>query len=67
MNLIKQVMTEKGIKQRWLCAKLGKSYSQVNSYIQNRQQPRLEILFRIAEILEVKTSSLVDDNYKNNK
>jgi putative transcriptional regulator len=40
-------LEEKGIKQRWLAEKLGKSYNMVNSYIQNRQQPRLEVLFEI--------------------
>ena len=54
MNRIKEVLEEKGIKQKWLAEKLGKSYNMVNGYVQNRQQPKLEILFEIAEILEVK-------------
>jgi len=33
----------------------------VNSYVQNRLQPRLEILFEIAEILEVKPQDLIKD------
>jgi len=45
MNRIKEVLEEKGIKQTWLADKLGKSYNIVNSYVQNRQQPRLEILY----------------------
>ena len=49
MNRIKEVLEIKGIKQKWLAEKLGKSYNMVNSYIQNRQQPRLEVLFEIAE------------------
>jgi transcriptional regulator with XRE-family HTH domain len=53
MNRIKEVLEEKGIKQTWLAEKLGKSYNMVNGYVQNRQQPRLEILFEIAKILEV--------------
>lgn len=28
---------------------LRKSYNMVNGYVQNRQQPKLEILFEIAE------------------
>tara|TARA_B110000967_G_scaffold156539_1_gene161562 strand:- start:61 stop:213 length:153 start_codon:yes stop_codon:yes gene_type:complete len=50
MNRIKEVLEEKGIKQIWLAEKLGKSYNMVNAYVQNRQQPRLEILMNIAEI-----------------
>ena len=53
MNRIKEVLKEKGIKQIWLADKLGKSYNMVNGYVQNRQQPRLEILMSIAEILDI--------------
>lgn len=61
MNRIKEVLEEKGIKQTWLAEKLGKSYNMVNSYVQNRQQPRLEVLFEIAEILEVNIKELISD------
>jgi len=53
MNRIKEVLEEKGIKQTWLAEQLGKSYNMVNGYVQNRQQPRLEVLFEIAQILQV--------------
>jgi transcriptional regulator with XRE-family HTH domain len=59
MNRIKEVLEEKGIKQKWLAEQLGKSYNMVNSYIQNRQQPRLEVLFEIAEILQVDPKELL--------
>jgi transcriptional regulator with XRE-family HTH domain len=59
MNRIKEVLHEKGIKQKWLAEQLGKSYNMVNSYIQNRQQPRIEILFEIAEILGVEAKELL--------
>jgi transcriptional regulator with XRE-family HTH domain len=59
MNRIKEVLDEKGIKQTWLADKLGKSYNMVNSYVQNRQQPRLEVLFEIAEILGVDAKELL--------
>jgi transcriptional regulator with XRE-family HTH domain len=59
MSRIKEVLKEKEIKQTWLAEKLGKSYNMVNGYVQNRQQPRLETLFEIAEILEVKTQDLI--------
>lgn len=61
MNRIKEVLEEKRIKQTWLAEKLGKSYNMVNAYAQNRQQPRLEVLFKIAEILEVKPTDLIKD------
>lgn len=59
MNRIKEVLKEKGIKQIWLADKLGKSYNMVNGYVQNRQQPRLEVLNDIAEILAVDIRELI--------
>jgi transcriptional regulator with XRE-family HTH domain len=59
MNRIKDVLEHKGIKQKWLAEKLGKSYNMVNSYAQNRRQPNLEVLFKIAEILDVEVDALL--------
>ena len=59
MNRIKEVLEEKGIKQKWLAEKLGKSYNMVNSYVQNRKQPRLEVLYNIAKILNVEAGDLL--------
>jgi putative transcriptional regulator len=61
MNRIKEVLEEKGIKQIWLAEQLGKSYNMVNSYIQNRKQPRLEVLFEIAKILNVEVKELIKE------
>jgi putative transcriptional regulator len=65
MNRIKEVLKEKGIKQIWLADKLGKSYNMVNGYVQNRQQPRLEVLIEIANILEVDVTKLLIQTKKN--
>jgi len=62
MNRIKEVLEGKGIKQTWLAGKLGKSFNTVNSYVQNRQQPRLEVLHKIADILDVDIKSLIISN-----
>ena len=59
MNRIKEVLEEKGIKQIWLAEKLGKSFNTVNSYVQNRQQPRLEVFGEIAKILDVNLKDLI--------
>ena len=59
MNRIKEVLETKEIKQTWLAEQLGKSYNMVNAYVQNRQQPRLEDLYRIAEILGVDVKELL--------
>ena len=59
MNRIKEVLEEKGIKQKWLAEQLGKSFNMVNSYVQNRTQPSLETLYRIASILGVEIDELL--------
>ena len=65
MNRIKEVLEEKGIKKTWLAEKLGKIYNMVNGYVQNRQQPRLEILYEIATILEIDVKELLISNKEN--
>jgi putative transcriptional regulator len=62
MNRIKEVLEEKGIKQTWLAEQLNKSYNMVNGYVQNRQQPRLEVLYEIAEILNVSVKDLLKED-----
>jgi putative transcriptional regulator len=41
---------------------LGKSYNMVNGYVQNRQKPRLLVLFEIAQILDVDAKELLKDS-----
>ena len=64
MNGIKELLEEKGIKETWLTDKLGKRYNMVNIYFQNRQQPKLEVLYSIAEILEVDVKVFLRSNKK---
>jgi putative transcriptional regulator len=59
MNRIKEVLDERGIKQTWLAEQLGKSFNMVNSYVQNRRQPSLEVLYKIADILKVDVKDLI--------
>ena len=65
MNRIKEILKDKGIKQIWLADKLGKSYNMVNGYVQNRQQPRLEVLNEIADVLNVDVRELIKPTNKN--
>jgi putative transcriptional regulator len=66
MNRIKEILETKGIKQTWLSEQLNKSYNMINAYVQNRRQPSLEDLYKIAEILDVDVKELLVSN-KNNK
>ena len=67
MNRIKKVLEERGIKQTWLAERLGKSFCIVNSYVCNRRQPSLDVLFEIANILNVDPKELIDNNTNNTK
>ena len=59
-NNINKVLIEKGIKQTWLAEKLDKRFTIVNSYVCNRCQLSLELLFQIAEILQVNPKELIN-------
>ena len=61
-NRIKEVLEERGIKQTWLAERLGKSFCIVNSYVCNRRQPSLDVLFEIAKILNVDPKELIGDS-----
>ena len=62
MNRIKEVLSDKGIKQTWLAEKLEKSFNMVNEYCNNRRQPSLEDLTRIADILDIDVRELIVSN-----
>jgi putative transcriptional regulator len=62
MNRIKEVLIEKDLTQTWLSDQLGKSYNMVNGYVQNRRQPSLELLNKIAEILNIDVRDLIVSN-----
>ena len=62
MNRIKEVLEQNGLTQIWLADKLGKSYNMVNSYAKNRRQPSIEVLFKIAEILNIDVKELLVSN-----
>lgn len=59
MNRIKEVLEERGIKQIWLAEKIEKSFCIVNSYACNRRQPSLEVLFQIANVLQIDVKDLI--------
>ena len=66
MNRIKEILDTKGIKQTWLSEQMNKSYNIINFYVQNRRQPSLDDLYKIAEILKVDVKELLVSNKTNN-
>lgn len=67
LNRIKVVLVEQDKSQKWLAEQLGKSFSTTNAYCCNRQQPNLDTLYRIAQLLSVELKELIVDNTKNEK
>ena len=61
-NRIKVVLVDKEITQTQLAESIGKSFSTVNAYCANRQQPTLEVLAEIADYLKVSIKDLIIDN-----
>lgn len=46
---------------KWLSEQIGKSFSTTNAYCCNRQQPNLETLYKIAQLLSVELKELIVD------
>ena len=65
LNRIKAVLVEQDKSQKWLAEQLGKSFSTTNAYCCNRQQPNLDTLYRIAQLLAIELKELIVDNTKN--
>ena len=59
MNRIKEVLKEQGRSQTWLAEKIEKSYVVVTNYCNNKSQPSIEVLTKIAEILDVDIRELL--------
>lgn len=59
LNRIKVFLAEKDVSQTELAERIGKSFSTINAYCYNRQQPSLEVLSEIAKALSVSLKDLV--------
>lgn len=59
MNRIKEVLKQQGRSQTWLADSIGKSYVVVTNYCNNKKQPSIEILIKIAETLDVDVRELL--------
>lgn len=59
MNRIKEVLKEQGRTQTWLAEKIEKSYVVVTNYCNNNTQPSIEVLTKIAKVLDVDVRALL--------
>ncbi len=58
-NRLKVVLAEQGKTAVWLAGQIGKDVVTVSRWNRNVQQPSLESLFEIAELLEVDVCELL--------
>jgi transcriptional regulator with XRE-family HTH domain len=59
LNRIKSVLADKDKTNLWLAEQLGKNKSTISKWCTNDQQPTLETLFDIAEVLGVDVCELL--------
>ena len=62
LNRIKVALVERNVSQKELASKIGKSFSTVNAYCANRQQPTLLTLEQIANVLNVPMRTLIKED-----
>ena len=61
LNRIKIVLVEQKRTAKWLAEEIGKDPSTVSKWCTNSSQPSLETLSKIADVLSVKLSDLVNN------
>jgi putative transcriptional regulator len=59
MNRIKEILVEQGRTQTWLAKKIARSYVVTTNYCNNKSQPSLTILYKIAAALKVDVRELL--------
>ena len=62
-NRIKVVLAEKKRTNKWLAEQLGKDPATVSKWCTNACQPPMETYIKIAKLLEVELSELVNSKF----
>ena len=61
INRLKIVLVEQGKTGKWLAGQLGKNEATVSRWCSNASQPSLEMLMKIAAILNVDARRLINN------
>lgn len=64
INRIKVVLAENGKTGKWLAEQVGKNEATVSRWCSNKMQPSLDMLVRIAELLNVNPRQLINGGNK---
>lgn len=69
LNRIKVILAEKNLQNKWLAEQLGRDQATVSKWVTNSSQPSLNMLIKIAQVLEVGIKDLIrlPNNLKKNK
>jgi len=66
-NCIKEILVEKGLKQKYLVDRLPVNHTTVSNWCRQKTQPRGPMLFQIAEVLGVEPGDLIPKSLKKEK
>lgn len=61
INRLKIVLAEQNTTGKWLAEQLGKNEATISRWCSNTSQPSLEMLMKIASILNVDARRLIND------
>lgn len=59
LNRIKVVLAEKNLQNKWLAEQIGRDQATVSKWVTNTTQPSLDMLIKIAKVLNVDLNELV--------
>lgn len=57
-NNLKEIITEKGIKQSWLAEQCGIDKSTIGNIIKNRFNTNVEVAIKIAKVLKLQVEEI---------
>lgn len=60
LNRIKTVLIERGRSNLWLAEQLGKNAATISRWCTNDNQPSIETLYHIAQLLEIDIRELLN-------
>lgn len=60
INRLKVVLVENGKTGKWLAEQVGKNEATVSQWCSNKMQPSLDMLVKIAELLDVDPRQLIN-------
>ncbi len=61
MKHLKEIITKKGIKQKWLAQQIGVSEVTISNWVKGIYQPTDENIEKIAKVLNIEKEKLYDN------